>query len=94
MPDVNISTGGGDATIGGDVAGRDRGVARVSDSSDYVREEIRDLKHRVGENESDMINVRTELAANRERSNFILAIIIVWPVLIGILVLIVSAYVH
>lgn len=103
MPDLSISTGGGDATIAGDVVGRDK-THRVSfDASDVavLIERARNLEHliesmaaQIAKLQSDTMNIRTELAAERGRKTLLVVVVIVWPVIVGAIVQIVGVLIR
>ena len=55
----------------------------------YLEQRIEALERELGKTQSDMVNVRTELAAERGRKTLRLIIDVAWPVVVGMIVLIV-----
>lgn len=99
MPELSISTGGGDATIAGDLVGHDKAQRVSFDAADVavLIERTRNLEHlienmtaQIGRLSSDTMNIRTELAAERGRKTMLVIVVIVWPVIVGAIVQIVG----
>jgi len=82
MPDLTISTGG-DLTVGGSVSGRDQ-HHRVTEAATLSEREIADIRSDVGKLQSDMVTVRLELAAMRERMLFIVIGFVLLLILSGV----------
>jgi len=86
MPELSVSSDGGSITIGGDVTGHDKQTMGAG----LTEREVNALITMVGKLQSDMMNVRTELAAVRERINFLVVGLAVFGVLSGIISLVVA----
>lgn len=76
-PDITINAGG-DATIGGDLSGRDKQT--VVGAPPLTEREYESLLASVGKIQSDMVTVRLKIAALEER--FVFGLIAIFGVLV------------